>query len=98
MSSKVCKDCRSRQEPCEFPRDKYGRIDTRQCHTCIDQHTPTLLTETEAATRLGISVEQFRSHNLKSSGDYSPPGRATVSLYARSDVDTLKPQSRKGAA
>ena len=87
MPTKLCKDCRTRQDSDQFPADKYGRIDTRHCRKCIGEHTPVLLTEQQAATRLGISVETFRSRNLKPAGSYTPAKTATIPLYARAEVD-----------
>ncbi len=89
MSIKLCRDCRTRQESTQFPTDKYGRVDTRFCWTCVDEHTPLLLTEQEAAHRLGITAEAFRSHNLTPAGSYSPPRSAVVPLYSRTRVDAL---------
>lgn len=87
MPQRLCKDCRHMQEVEQFPADKYGRPDTRNCLTCLDENTPVLLTEAEAAKRLGVTAEEFRSHGMNPAGSYTPPKGAAVPLYARADVD-----------
>ncbi|MBS1696095.1 MAG: hypothetical protein JST91_28200 [Actinobacteria bacterium] len=92
MSDKVCKDCRSRQPVTEFPTDKWGRPDTRQCLQCVDEHTPLLMTRAEAARHLGITQNEFDRLSLPVVGTYSPPNGVSVALFARTNFPTQKAQ------
>jgi hypothetical protein len=86
---KVCKDCRTKQEPDQFPHDKYGRPDTRCCLPCLDEQTPLLLTAQEAAARLNVTAETFRSLRLAEAGSFTPQKATPIPLYSRSAVDAL---------
>lgn len=86
-SRKVCGDCGRKRLLSRFPRDKYGRIDRAQCLGCIDEHTPTLMTEGELARHRGISVDQVRCNGLEPVGSYAPPRGKVIALYSRPDVD-----------
>jgi hypothetical protein len=92
MSEKVCKDCRTRQPVAEFPADRWGRPDTRQCLQCVDEHTPLLMTRTEAAKHLGIAQDEFDRLGLPVAGFYAPPKGAPVQLFARADFPVEKAQ------
>lgn len=70
-----------------FPVDKYGRVNSRHCLGCIDEDTPALITESEAARRLQMTIEGFRSHKLVVAGSYAPERGKVVALYSRVDVD-----------
>ena len=88
---KLCKDCRTRQETDQFPHDNYGRPDTRYCLTCLDEQTPLLLTAQEAAARLNITTENFRSLRLSEAGSFTPKRATPIPLYSRPEVDALVP-------
>ncbi len=79
--TRLCRDCGARRGTDAFPRDKYGRPDYRMCLQCIDEHTPVLMTENEAARWWGITIAAVRE--LAPDGHYSPPRGKPVALYAR---------------
>ena len=88
--NKVCRDCRRLRPLNRFPTDHWGRIDAAQCFRCIDEDTPTLLTEMEAAHRLRITLDAFRSLKLTIVGGYAPPRGKVIPLYDRGDVDGVR--------
>ncbi|KUI26556.1 hypothetical protein AU196_02790 [Mycobacterium sp. IS-1742] len=85
MSEKICKECRTRQPVAEFPADRWGRPDTRQCLQCVDENTPLLMTRVEAAKHLGVTQDDFDRLGLAVAGSYAPPKRAAVARFARAD-------------
>ena len=84
VKTRVCKDCRDRKPQTGFPADKYGRADTRMCLQCVDENTPLLMTETEIAKWLGVTIAEVRT--WPTAGDYAPPGKAAIPLYSRMAV------------
>ena len=86
-----CQHCGTRRYLDDFPRDKHRRPDSRMCLVCIDEHTPQLMSESDMAKWLGITIAEVRE--LAPAGDYSPPKGAAVPLYAREQVsvDFLPP-------
>ncbi|RIS81419.1 hypothetical protein D2E44_15350 [Mycobacteroides abscessus] len=88
LSGKVCRDCRTRKPLGEFPRDRYGRVSPRWCRQCADEHTPALLTETEAAQRMGVTLAEFRASRTPVAGSYTPRAGASAPLFSRERIDT----------
>lgn len=84
--TRCCKTCNARLEYREFPRDKYGRIDARMCLPCVDENTPSLMTEGELSRWLAIPITAVRG--LPVDGTYNPPKGAPVALYSRPAVST----------
>ncbi|MCV7150682.1 hypothetical protein [Mycolicibacterium pyrenivorans] len=84
--TRVCKDCRARKPEPEFPTDKHGRADTRMCLQCVDENTPTLMTESEISKWLGVTIAEVRT--WPTAGDYTPHGKATLPLYSRPTVSS----------
>jgi hypothetical protein len=81
VKTRRCKDCKTRKPEGEFPTDKFNRADTRMCLQCVDEHTPLLMTETEMAKWLGVTIAEVRK--LDPAGDYSTPKGAVIPLYGR---------------
>ncbi len=88
LPGKVCRDCRTRKPLGEFPRDRYGRINVKLCYQCADEHTPALLTETEAAQRMGVTLPVFRVLGTPVAGSYTPRTGASAPLFSRERIDT----------
>lgn len=89
---RVCKDCRTRQPVSDFPADRWGRPDTRQCNRCVDEYTPLLMAGAEAAKRLGITREEFDRLGLPVAGFYAAPTGPPVQLFARANFPVEKAQ------
>lgn len=87
LPGKVCQDCRTRKPVGEFPRDRYGRVSPRWCHQCTDEHTAVLLTETEAAQHLGVTLAEFRASRTPVAGSYTPSAGASMPLFSRQHID-----------
>ncbi|WP_074352795.1 hypothetical protein [Mycobacteroides abscessus] len=88
LPGKVCRDCRTRKPVGEFPRDRYGRVSPRWCRQCADEHTPALLTETEAAQRMGVTLAEFRASRTPVAGSYTPRAGASAPLFSRELIDS----------
>lgn len=88
VRGKVCRDCRTRKPLGEFPRDRYGRVSPRWCRQCADEHIPALLTETEAAQHMGVTLASFRALGTPIAGSYTPRTGASVPLFSRERIDT----------
>ncbi|WP_100460610.1 hypothetical protein [Mycobacteroides abscessus] len=93
LPGKVCRDCRTRKPLSEFPRDRYGRINVKLCHQCTDEHTAALLTETEAAQHMGVTLAAFRALGGAVAGSYTPRTGASAPLFSRERIEADR-QSR----
>jgi hypothetical protein len=82
--TRVCKDCRCRKLASHFPADKWGRVDTRRCLQCVDEDTPLLMTASELARWLGLSVAEVQT--FEPVGSYSPKTGQPIALYGRMPV------------
>lgn len=94
LPGKVCRDCRTRKPIVEFPRDRYGRVSTRWCLQCSDEHTAVLLTETEAAQRMGVTLAVFRASGMPVTGSYTPRFGASMPLFSREHFDAARMQPK----